>query len=97
MWALLSSQHLVLTTTYTSYLYLVKGRDFTVVVKRSEEEEENRYNETPLWKCCVGWSQEEKKVDLKLRVLMCFLVLIPQLQREGHPEAWCIVPLSRTT
>lgn len=38
----------------------------------SEEGEEHRYNEISLWKCCVGWNQagEEKKVDLKLRVLI---------------------------
>lgn len=70
-----TSVKLTLTTTCTSYLYLEKGRDFAVLVKMSEEEEEHRYNEISLWKCCVRWSQEgeEKKVDLKLRVLMCFL------------------------
>lgn len=67
------------------------------MVKRSEEEEENRYNETHLWKYCVGWSQEEKKVDLKLRILMCFLVLIPQLQREAilRHGALCCCPGQR--
>lgn len=78
---------------------MVKGRDFAVVVKMKEEEEGNRYTEISLWKCCVGGTQEreEKKVDLKLRALMCFLVLFPQLQREGHPEAGYVVPLSKTT